>query len=78
VVVKPLDGNHGRGVTLELTERADIEAAFALAEAEGSEVLVERYMRGDEHRLLVVGGKVVAAAKGVRLGGGNGRARCSS
>ena len=47
VVVKPLDGNHGRGVSLELTERADIEAAFKIAEAEGSEVIVERYVRGD-------------------------------
>ena len=74
VVVKPLDGNHGRGVSLELTERADIEAAFKIAEAEGSEVIVERYVRGDEHRLLIVGGKMVAAAKGESLWiTGNGR-----
>ncbi|GAA5169395.1 cyanophycin synthetase [Viridibacterium curvum] len=64
VVVKPSDANHGRGVALNLTEKADIEAAFALAEKEGSEVIVERFVRGDEHRLLVVGGKVVAAARG--------------
>ena len=67
VVVKPLDGNHGRGVSLELTERADIEAAFKIAETEGSEVIVERHVRGDEHRLLIVGGKLVAAAKGESL-----------
>ncbi|MBY0469419.1 MAG: cyanophycin synthetase [Burkholderiaceae bacterium] len=74
VVVKPLDGNHGRGVSLELTERADVEAAFKVAEAEGSDVIVERFIRGDEHRLLVVGGKVVAAARGESLWiVGNGR-----
>lgn len=67
VVVKPLDGNHGRGVSLELSERADIEAAFRVAEAEGSEVIVERFIPGDEHRLLVVGGQVVAAARGESL-----------
>jgi cyanophycin synthetase len=64
VVVKPSDGNHGRGVSTNLTTREDIEAAYTLAIEEGSEVLVERFIPGDEHRLLVVGGKLVAAAKG--------------
>ena len=64
VVVKPTDGNHGRGVTLDLNGQAEVEAAWALADRHGSEVIVERYVRGDEHRLLVVGGKVVAAARG--------------
>ncbi|WP_309638467.1 cyanophycin synthetase [Methylibium sp.] len=64
VVVKPSDGNHGRGVTLDLGTREEVEAAWAVADRHGSEVLVERYVRGDEHRLLVVGGKVVAAARG--------------
>lgn len=64
VVVKPTDGNHGRGVTLDLMTREDVEAAYAVAEPEGSEVIVERYIRGQEHRLLVVGGRVVAAARG--------------
>jgi cyanophycin synthetase len=64
VVIKPSDGNHGRGVTLDLTEEADVRAAFELADKHGSEVLVERYIRGNEHRLLVVGGRVVAAARG--------------
>jgi cyanophycin synthetase len=64
VVVKPSDGNHGRGVTLDLSTQADIEAAFAVAEPHGSEVIVERFIPGQEHRLLVVGGKVVAAARG--------------
>lgn len=64
VVVKPTDGNHGRGVTLDLMTREDVEAAYAVAEPEGSEVIVERYIRGHEHRILVVGGRVVAAARG--------------
>ncbi len=64
VVVKPSDGNHGRGVTLDLRQEADVAAAFELAEKEGSEVLVESYIPGNEHRLLVVGGQVVAAARG--------------
>ena len=64
VVVKPTDGNHGRGVTLDLMNREDVEAAYRVAEPEGSEVIVERYVRGHEHRLLVVGGRVVAAARG--------------
>ena len=64
VVVKPTDANHGRGVSLDLSTREQVQAAFAVAEPEGSEVMVERYIRGHEHRLLVVGGRVVAAARG--------------
>jgi cyanophycin synthetase len=47
--------------------RAEVEAAYVLADAEGSEVLVERFVRGNEHRLLVVGGKLAAAARGESL-----------
>lgn len=64
VVVKPLDGNHGRGVSTELMTRTEVEAAYELAINEGSGVIVERFVRGNEHRLLVVGGKVAAAARG--------------
>ena len=64
VVVKPSDGNHGRGVALDLRTQAEVEAAFEVADRHGSEVLVEKFIRGHEHRLLVVGGKVVAAARG--------------
>lgn len=64
VVVKPTDANHGRGVSLDLRTQADVEAAYGVAAAEGSEVMVERFIAGSEHRLLVVGGQVVAAAKG--------------
>jgi cyanophycin synthetase len=64
VAVKPTDGNHGRGVSLDLNTSAEVEAAFPIAAAEGSEVMVERYIPGEEHRLLVVGNQVVAAARG--------------
>ena len=64
VAVKPTDGNHGRGVTLDLSTRELVEKAWALADQEGSEVIVERYIPGNEHRLLVVAGEVVAAARG--------------
>ena len=64
IVVKPLDGNHGRGVFINLETQQEIEAAYEVAVDEGSGVLVERFIRGNEHRLLVVGGKLAAAAKG--------------
>ena len=64
VVVKPRDGNHGRGVATELMLREEVESAYKLAREEGSGVIVERFIRGSEHRLLVVGGRVVAAARG--------------
>lgn len=66
VVVKPIDANHGRGVSLNLTTEAEVKAAYAIASAEGESksVLVERFITGSEHRLLVVGRKVVACARG--------------
>jgi cyanophycin synthetase len=63
-VVKPSDGNHGRGVSTDLKTKEEVEAAYHLADAEGSEVIVERFIPGKEHRLLVVGGKLVACASG--------------
>jgi len=64
VVVKPYDGNHGRGVFTNLASGEEVEAAYAPALAEGSGVIVERFIRGFEHRLLVVAGRLVAAARG--------------
>ena len=64
VVVKPSDANHGRGVSTELMTRDEVHAAYRVAEGEGSEVIVERFVRGNEHRLLVVAGKLVAAGRG--------------
>ncbi len=65
VAVKPQDANHGRGVLLELESQAAVMSAFEVAKEEGSgAVIVEKFIRGDEHRLLVVGKKVIAASKG--------------
>ncbi|HBI82927.1 cyanophycin synthetase [Orrella sp. NBD-18] len=64
VVVKPVDGNHGRGVFTNLLTQKEVEAAYDVAVDEGSGVLVERFILGNEHRLLIVGGKLAAAAKG--------------
>jgi cyanophycin synthetase len=64
VAVKPLDGNHGRGVCLDLKSKAEVEEAFKIAAAQGTAVIVERFAPGNEHRLLVVGDRVVAAARG--------------
>ena len=65
VVVKPLDGNHGRGVTTNITAEDGIAAAFELADEEGPTVLVETMLSGDDHRLLVVNGQLAAAARRV-------------
>lgn len=65
VALKPDDGNHGRGVSLDLNNQHDIEAAFLLAQRKGGgSVIVEKFIAGNEHRLLVVGKRVVAAARG--------------
>lgn len=69
VVVKPVDANHGRGVSLNLNTEAEVRAAYLIASEEGESrsVLVERFITGSEHRLLVVGRKVVAVARGESL-----------
>lgn len=67
VVVKPLDGNRARGVSLDLMDQASVETAWQLAKREGTQVLVERCVRGHEHRVLVVGNYVVAATRGETL-----------
>ncbi|GGO23333.1 cyanophycin synthetase [Gemmobacter aquaticus] len=67
VVVKPLDGNHGRGVSINLTEDSQIEVAFheAKAQSKSRGILVEQYITGMDHRMLVVNGELVAVAKRV-------------
>ena len=63
VVMKPLAGNHGRGVSINLKTGDEIEAAFEKASQHGRNVVVESFIEGFDHRLLVVDGKLVAAAK---------------
>ena len=64
VVVKPQDANHGRGVSIRLEDRAAVERAFDIASREGSGVVVEEFISGTQHRVLVVGDKAVAASGG--------------
>ena len=63
VVVKPLFGNHGRGVSVGLSTPAAIAAAFDIAREHGRRALVEEQFEGRDYRVLVVGGRMVAAAE---------------
>ncbi|BAU44364.1 cyanophycin synthetase [Leptolyngbya sp. O-77] len=67
VVIKPLDGNHGRGITIDINSMAEAEEAYDAAQAASKShaVIVERFYRGRDHRVLLVGGKVVAVAERV-------------
>ncbi|GAB3446107.1 cyanophycin synthetase [Phycicoccus ginsengisoli] len=67
VVVKPLDGNHGRGVCLDLQSEDDVRASFAVAEGESrrGSVIVESFVTGRDYRCLIVGGRMQAIAERV-------------
>jgi cyanophycin synthetase len=63
VVVKPRDGNQGKGVTVDVETRDELEAAWAAASEISSDIIVERFLPGDDYRLLIVGRKLIAAAR---------------
>src|SRR4051812_40575299 len=63
VVVKPLDGNQGRGVSLNLTTPEQVVEAFEIASKESKRVIVEEMFRGLDYRVVVVNGVMVAAAQ---------------
>jgi cyanophycin synthetase len=65
VVLKPLAGNHGRGVSINLKTSEEVELAFEKAMEHGRSVVVESFIEGFDHRLVVIDGKLVAAAKRV-------------
>ena len=65
VVVKPLDGNHGRGVSIDLRTDEEVRRAFELAQPHGRRVIVESFYPGNDHRVLVVNGEVIAVAERV-------------
>jgi cyanophycin synthetase len=69
-VLKPLDGNHGRGVSLDLRSEDDVRRAWEVArgQSRGGGVVVETYVHGSDHRVLVVGGRMVAVAQRVPAG----------
>jgi cyanophycin synthetase len=63
VVIKPLDGNQGKGATINIRSATDAEKAFALAKTFSDKVVVEQYIKGNDFRALVIDNKFVAAAK---------------
>jgi len=65
VVVKPANGNMGRGVSVRLVSASDVADAFDEAAKVGKPVIIERYISGSDHRLLVVDGELVAACQRV-------------
>ncbi len=63
VVVKPRDGNQGKGVAVKLRTKEEVQAAFKVAYEISDDVMVERYLPGHDYRFLVIGDKLVAAAR---------------
>ncbi|OHC66670.1 MAG: cyanophycin synthetase [Rhodocyclales bacterium GWA2_65_20] len=63
VVTKPQDGRQGKGVAVNLATQEQVLAGYAAAAEISSDVMVERYLPGQDYRLLVVGGRLVAAAR---------------
>jgi len=63
VVVKPYNGNHGRAVAIHLTTDEQVRAAFKAAQEVSRSVIVESFQVGDDHRLLVVNGELIAATR---------------
>jgi len=63
VVTKPYNGNHGRGISIKLGSDEEVVEGFLKAQAISRSVIVETYLEGDDHRLLVVNGELVAATR---------------
>ncbi|MEJ8802656.1 cyanophycin synthetase [Pontibacter sp. H249] len=63
LVIKPLDGNHGKGATINISNLKDAQRGFNEAKEYSEDVIVEQYISGFDFRLLVINGKFVAAAK---------------
>ncbi len=63
VVIKPLDGNQGKGVTVNIQTEETLIHAFTSAKKFSDEVLIELHVQGEDYRLLVVGHQMIAAAK---------------
>src|SRR5580693_694768 len=63
VVTKPYNGNHGRGISIRLTTEEEVAHGFTVAREHSRSVIVETFLEGDDHRLLVVHGELVAATR---------------
>jgi len=74
VVTKPFNGNHGRGISIHLMTDEEVIEGFKAAREHSRSVIVENFLSGDDHRLLVVNGELVAATRrtpGHVIGDGN-------
>lgn len=65
IVIKPLDGNHGRGITIDIDNYQTAEEAYEAAKEVSRGVIVERFYKGFDHRVLVINGRVIAVAERV-------------
>lgn len=65
LVTKPLDGNHGRGITIDINSWEEAEDAYDIASSASKtrSVIVEKYYKGNDHRILVINGKLVAVSE---------------
>src|SRR3954471_18079563 len=65
VVVKPYNANHWRGISIHLTTAEQVRTAFEVAREHSRSVIIESFIAGDDHRMLVINGELVAVAKRV-------------
>jgi len=65
LVVKPLNANHGRGISLNLSDPETVRVAYDQAREHSRGVIIESFIAGEDHRMLVVNGKLIAVAKRV-------------
>jgi cyanophycin synthetase len=63
LVTKPLDGNHGRGITIGISDEEQLRFGFELAKEHSPRVIIEQFYAGRDHRILVIGGKLCAVAE---------------
>ncbi|MEN9477695.1 MAG: hypothetical protein RLZZ300_1836, partial [Pseudomonadota bacterium] len=63
VVVKPQDGNQGKGISVNLTSEEQVRKAYRVAIEFRDDIMVEKYLPGHDWRLLVIGNKLIAAAR---------------
>ncbi|GER58352.1 cyanophycin synthetase [Patiriisocius marinus] len=63
LVIKPIDGNHGRGITVDIQNYEDAVVAFNAAKEVSRRVIVEKFITGEDYRLLVINNVLVAGAK---------------
>jgi cyanophycin synthetase len=65
VVVKPFNANHGRGITIHISTPDDVRRAFQVAREHSRSVIIESFITGEDHRMLVIDGKLVAVSRRV-------------